>query len=60
MKKNFPQEPITRNLKKVDAEIPPAEVCRKRGVNAASYYQWISKIKWNGIFLKLNNQEILK
>ncbi|SPJ31977.1 transposase [Candidatus Protochlamydia amoebophila] len=44
MKKNFPEEPITRNLKEVDAEIPLAEVCRKHGVNAASYYQWKAKL----------------
>ncbi|WP_075883810.1 hypothetical protein [Candidatus Protochlamydia sp. W-9] len=30
---------MIRNLKEVESEIPLAEVCRKHGVNTASYYQ---------------------
>ena len=43
MKKRFTEEQIIGILKEVEAGMKVAEVCRKRGISDATYYNWKSK-----------------
>jgi len=42
-KSRFTESQIVAVLKEGESGIPVAEICRKHGVNAATYYQWKSK-----------------
>ena len=42
-KSRFTESQIVAVLKEGDSGIPVAEICRKHGVSAATYYQWKTK-----------------
>ena len=43
VEKRFTEERITGFLREAEAGLPVAELCRKYGFSAASYYLWRSK-----------------
>mgnify|MGYP003610113894 CR=1 FL=1 len=43
MKKRFTEEQIIGFLREADAGVPVADLCRRHGFSAASYYLWRSK-----------------
>ena len=47
MKKRFTEEQIIGVLKKGEAGLKPAELCRKHGISEATYYNW--KAKFGGV-----------
>lgn len=47
MKRRFTEAQIVGYLKKADASMPVAELCRKHGFSNASYYKW--KAKFGGM-----------
>ena len=47
MKKRLTQEQIIGVLKKADAGVKPAELCRRHGISEATYYSW--KAKFGGM-----------
>ena len=42
-KSQFRESQIVASLKEGEAGLPVAQVCRKHGISAATYYQWKSK-----------------
>ncbi len=42
-KSRFSESQIVAVLKEGEAGLPVAELCRKHGISAATYYQWKSK-----------------
>ena len=43
MKKRFTEEQIIKVLEEGQAGLKVAEICRKHGISAATYYAWKSK-----------------
>jgi putative transposase len=46
-KSRFSETQIVSVLKEGEAGLPVAELCRKHGISAATYYQW--KAKYGGL-----------
>ncbi len=49
-KTRFSETKIVSILKKQEAGIPTAEVCREHGISAATFYNW--KAKYGGLGVK--------
>jgi putative transposase len=47
MKKRFTEEQIIGILKEAEAGLKPAELCRKHGISAQTFYRW--KAKFGGM-----------
>jgi len=56
MKKRFTEEQIIGVLKEAEADLRPAELCRKHGISEATYYNW--KAKFGG--MTVSNAQRLK
>ncbi len=46
-KSRFTESQIVAALKEGEAGVPVAELCRKHGISAATYYNW--KSKYSGV-----------